>query len=289
MTNIAFNSMSSKVPVTQFLGYRDYLAAVYAACKAESGFSYVQFAVALGFSASNVVWLVVSGRRKLTTLTSRRVADGLGLTGTDRRYFLSLVRYNNARVPALREKHFKDLLRLRKEELPASQESLDYFSTWYHAVLREMVALPDFEPSHDWISQRLIIPILPHEVDQGLLFLEKTCLIARDKNTGKFQQTGGKITPHQDVGRIATISYHRTMLGVAADNLTRVPAARRDFNVVTAGLTEVQAKQIAKKLQEICELALQMERENKIPGDQIFQIGTQVLPLTIAATRSIEK
>src|SRR5690606_35145342 len=88
---------AQRLSVTDYLSYRQYLKDLYEAAKGKvDTYSYMQFAQDLGLSKSNVLWLVVSGRRRLTQATLDKILKALKITGVQRRYFEGLVVYNNA-------------------------------------------------------------------------------------------------------------------------------------------------------------------------------------------------
>jgi plasmid maintenance system antidote protein VapI len=104
------------IPITAFFDYREYLGAVYQWLKSRvDAYSYLRFAEDLGFSRTNVLHLVIHGKRKLGVKTSQRLVKSLGLQATERQFFLTLVEYCNLREPALRELFFQRLLQLRAQ------------------------------------------------------------------------------------------------------------------------------------------------------------------------------
>ena len=60
----------------EYLHYRDYLREVYKRVKAElSSYSWLQFAEDLGFSRTNVIHLVIQGKRPLSAKAAEKVVE----------------------------------------------------------------------------------------------------------------------------------------------------------------------------------------------------------------------
>ncbi len=274
--------LAGGIDVTAILSYREYLAAIYAACRGSADeYSYNQFALDLGFSWSNVLWLVVDGRRKLTPLTSRRLIETLGLRGRPRRYFDALVAYNNARRPDVRQDAFEELLRHKAAGIaePSRQLALDYFSEWYNPVLRELTALNDFRSDVDWIAERLAFPLLPNEIKRGLQLLEKLGLVRYEAEAGRHVPAGGDVLPDRDFDTLATIRLHQRMSELARDAIPRTDARRREMNVMTLAVNEETAMRIGQILYRTCEEILAVERACK-DKTQVYQVNLQLFPLT---------
>lgn len=273
---------NSGVRVTSFLDYREFLLALYRQIKTEhKPYSYYHFSEDLGLSHSNVSWLILSGRRKITRAASTKVIEALELTGIDRRYFLALVAHGNATKPQDREKYFQEILALKNELLTPGrmQESLEYFSEWFHPVIREMTRMKNFSSDEKWVISRLINRLMPRHVRESLQLLEKLGLIAYHPDTKTFHFSGEHVTPERSVGKWAGIRYHQKMLEMAAHALTSTPKHRRDVNAVTICISDHQLPRILEIVHKACADILEIEKQVDDP-DQVYQVNIQVFPFT---------
>ncbi|MDQ3232756.1 MAG: TIGR02147 family protein, partial [Pseudobdellovibrionaceae bacterium] len=145
-----FDSARAQIDVTQFTAYREFLKHLYDQIKTgRKSYSYVRFATDLGLSASNALWLVLTMRRDLSEASAQKIATALSMSHESRKYFMLLVRHNNARDPSQRESYMKELVVLKSQHFTDSgndEHTLEFFQEWYHPVLREMVALDEFKP-----------------------------------------------------------------------------------------------------------------------------------------------
>ena len=270
-------------PTTDFLAYRDFLLKLYEFLKEESpAYSYQQLAEDLGFSRSNVIWLVITGRRRLSPSACDRIIKALDLTGVQRRYFKALRAYNDARRADEREAIFQDLVAIKRQTVAKSdaQHALEYFSEWYHPIIRELVGLEDFKSDPEWINLRLIIQLMPMQIHRSLELLEKLGLITYDRKRAKHVPTGGQILPDRDVERMASVRFHQKMCDLARDAITRVTASRREMNTLTVRIGDDVAMKASEILYRACEQIMKLETESKSSGDQIYQINVHLFPLT---------
>lgn len=276
------------VRVVDFLNYRDYLQKLYEVQKSEDAtYSYWQLAQDLGFAKSNVLWLVINGRRKLTVLTSTRIADNLKLSGADRRYFQMLVRYNNARLNHERDSLLQQLLAIKSETVTDQQDVrvLEYFSEWYHPVIRELIGLGSISATPESIAEQLYPRLLPKEIERSIELLESLGLIVRQGN--RLVRSKEDVVVTKGVGRHIAIRYHQKMMDAAKTALEVAPKDLREYNSLTVNLTPKVMNQAKEIIQEACRkvLALEGQARGNAAGEGdvdnlVFQLNFQLFPFT---------
>lgn len=270
-----------QLPVTNYLSYREYLLKIYEFIKHnDPSYSYAQLGEDLGFSRSNVLWLVIVGRRRLSPRAGERLIKALGLTGTARRYFETLRSQNNARRTDEREASFSALMNIKSESATTiSKNVLEYFSDWYHPVIRELVGFDDFLSEAGWINDRLVVKLMPLQILKSLELLDRLGLISYDRKAGRYRQTVGQIRPDREVERMASVRFHQKMCDMAREAVTRVPASRREMNSLTIRVNDEVAMKASEILYKACEQIMKLESESK-SGDQIYQINIHLFPFT---------
>jgi uncharacterized protein (TIGR02147 family) len=270
------------IPVSQFLHYRDWLKALYVSVKAQDAdYSYTQFAEDLGFSKTNVLRLVVAGSRPLTAKAGEKIALALGLTGGTKKYWLTLVSYNGERLPVLRDKYFAMLMELKSQQQPHELDPLqaEYFSEWFHPVIREMTELKTFDGTPEWIRDRLEFPLRLDQVRKSLEVLAKLKVIRFDTEKGRFVRSLEKIRTDSEVDSLAVVRYHQKMIEMGKESITTVDETRRDVRAVTIAIPEKSIAILKGKIEEwIFEMA-QLE-SGEHDADQVIQINVQMFPFT---------
>tara|TARA_B100001094_G_scaffold273352_1_gene279694 strand:+ start:230 stop:1162 length:933 start_codon:yes stop_codon:yes gene_type:complete len=282
--------LSDKINIFSFLSYREFLEALYLELKSSlKKYSYNKFSEDLGLSNSNVAWMIITGRRKLTTNNLQKLVPALGLKGKPRQYLVALVKHNNSNQPEGREKHFRHLIELRGADPEVDQAdtaNLQYFAEWYYPIIREMTALGHCTKDYESVANQVLMKVLPKQVEKALSLLEKLDLVAHDQEAGIYQHSGEQIFPDKTVGQIATVRFHERMCDLAKEAVTRVPAEEREMNVLTVALSEDHAGKAAKIIYEAAEQIFRLEQESK-QAERVYQVNLQLFPVTRKNTKTI--
>lgn len=282
MSRSVLREIAAKHPVESFMSYQDYLKALYTIMKEElPRYSYHQFSEDLGFAMTNVSWLMITGKRRITAKSLKKIIYHLNLSGPRAKYLTYLVSYNNARQAEAKAKAFKLLVATKTKMLNESADvsQLEYLNEWYHPVIRELCGMEDFESEAKWIIARLYAKLLPKEVKRSLKLLEDLKLISYNQSLQRYITKENGLGPDPHLRRIAMVGYHRQMLAIAAESMTSVPAKRRDYNAVTVRLEESKLDKLKEILRRSCQEILALEEESQ-GGDQVYQVNIQLFPFT---------
>lgn len=282
MADLNIKLVAENTKVSDYLNYRDYLLRIYMQLKDErDSYSYTEFSSDLGFAKTNVSWLYVTGRRNLTSATKARVIKALGLRNVNRRYFELLVDYNKARLPEKREEIFRKLIDLKNEmtESGEARKNLEYFSEWYHPVIRELIAMSDFQNDISWIAKRLQNRVLPNEIKKSLQLLVDLGVIDYDGEKQTYVQVGRSIYPDRDVEVMAAVRFHQKMIEIAKEAVTKTSENRREINAMTLSLSREGFEEIRKAILELCKKSMTVEENDKNKSD-VYQLNVQLFPFT---------
>lgn len=279
-------ALRTEILPSAYLDYRLYLATLYERCKRElSPYSYGKFADHLGFGATTVMHQIVSGRRPLTTKAAERIVKALGLTGMERRYFLALVEYGNAKNAARRTALFETMLDLKRNTLPTEldKDVLSYFSEWYHPVIRELAGTKSFKSDPEWISRRVTPRLRPEQARESMALLERLGLIVFDEGRGRHVQTQKRVSTGSRVQGMALVGYHQAMIDLGKDALTRIPGKQRDISSMTLNVDESTLARL-KDMIHAFQLQLLDEAE-RTSGDEVVQVNIQLFPFTAPGSK----
>ena len=121
-------------------------------------YSYRQLASDLGFAPTNIIHLFVQGHRPLSDKSAHLICESLQIKGENKKYFLTLAKLTQekqaAKVAAALEQATEMKLECQLSSHLAKSQ-LDYYKEWYHAVVRELVGLPSFDPDPKWIASKI--------------------------------------------------------------------------------------------------------------------------------------
>ncbi len=267
--------------VFDFLDYRAFLSESYHYRKQrDKYFSYRYFSKKAGFASPNFLQLVTSGRRNLTNDSIAKVAKGFGLKKNEREYFETLVYMNQAATLEERDHYYRKLIQLKgaSEVRKLEKARYDYFSTWYHPVVREVVLFGERNQAAEEIAERMHPKISVKEAEKSLALLEELELIRKDRN-GRWEQVEQNVSTGPEVRSLVVANYHRELLRLAAESIERDSPENRDISAVTLSVNRERISELKQRIasfrRELLETASTEERP-----DQVIQVNIQLFPLT---------
>ena len=268
---------------SSFLEYTQFLRAVYRTVKRKTKeYTYLKFSYDLGFSETNLLNQIINGNRNLTETAALKICSELKITGKEKKYLIHLVKYVNTRKHKEREEAFDELLKIKSERSskPLEKDKLEFFSEWYHVVIREMIGLPDFKNSIEWICKKLSGKVLPEQVKKSLEMLERLKLVEKDQDSIIKNTSLDPSTPQEAVGH-AIASFHQQMMQRAKESIPLVGPKRRDISALSLRISEKQAQAFKALIHDFEMKLLNLEsEEDSANRDQIYQLNVQFFPFT---------
>ncbi len=233
-----------------------------------------------GFKSPTALKHVIDGKRNLSLESANKFASALKIEGIKRHYFLTLVLFNQTDSLSEREKYLKELMELKRSDNPSllNEEKYDVLSKWYHLAIREIVDLPDFKNSVKWISRILSPQITMQDVADSLNLLKKLGLI--QKKEGRYQQSENILETDERVHSVKVAEYHRQMIQLGTDSITRFPSDERDISGTTLRISRQDVQNVKVLLREFRKKLLNLA-VNSANADQIYQLNFQFFPLVI--------
>lgn len=281
------------IRVTEYLHYRELLSELYSKTKSQAdSYSYLKFADQLGFGSTNVLRLIIIGERHLTSKAARKISLALNWRNYQRLYFETLVEYNNARSPDLREQLFARLLQYKGQSNPDQSNDMqfEYFNEWHTPVIREMLGLDDMQNTSEAIQKRLKFPLRLDEINRSVETLMKINAIQWDEQTGRYVLKDRHIITEGDLDSLAIVRFHQKMIEIAKESITRIDEDQREIGAATILLPKSSIADIKQKVQQFLRSLLEYEEEIKTKEKhgvhvdekekEIFQVNVQFFPFT---------
>ena len=247
----------------------------------------------------------------------------MGLTELETIYWENLVSYGQAKTPMQRQ-YF--LMRLSRTPLPQGIESSrlireirdewDYYSSWYHAAIREMVLMPGFNPDPSAIATLLRGRITAEEAEGSLQLLKRLGFLVEDtEGTGgakgrlKQGQTFVRYLARNDITNLNVRRFHRATAKLASDCLlddSEEAHLERNFNGLTLAVNRKTLPLIKERLvaylRELnTEFSIPQSSADRSdptadaaaptagPADQVYHLNFQLVPLTVNPVKSAAK
>lgn len=270
----------SPVNLFGYSDYRKFLRDWYQSAKQLGRLSYRSFAKRAGFKSINFFKFVMDGTRNLTEESIEKFAAGLKLNKQEVEFFRNLVRYNQGANADVKNRHYAALVRSRKFSRlkPIERDQYEYYSEWFHPVVRELIASEAWDGTAAWIAQRIHPPITAAQAERSITLLERLGFIEKAAD-GRWRQAETLISTGAELQSHVVHQYHKMLLDLAKQILDEVPPARRDVSTMTLGVKRERLTEIKTRIQEFRREILKIVSDDTDP-QEVVQLNIQMFPLT---------
>jgi uncharacterized protein (TIGR02147 family) len=252
--------------------------------KIQPHYSGAVFAKKAGLNSHTILGMVTRGERNLSHLSIRAFSRALGLKGKEANYFEKLVLFNQSTKSDDKAYYLEQLAGIAQGNgrvlLTKLQNYSQYMSHWYVVAIRELVAVGDFKPDPDWISQRLKRKISRKQAEEALKLLLTLGLIEVDGATGQHKI----VHPSLDIelGKVdfALRNFHREFLERAKEAVDGESLDERELSSVTMAVSEEDLVLLREKVREFRKQLIQQFPITKTVRTKVIAVNTQVLVLT---------
>ena len=214
------------VNLFEYQNYRDYLRAYYNEQKSlKKSFSYRSFSKKAGIQAPSFLFYVIEGKRNLTKNSLLKISEAIGHTREEADYFENLVFFNQADTIHAKTLYYSRIVEVRKpfdiQIIPIDR--YEYYSIWYHSVIREIVTFYNFNDNYAKLGAVLQPQITAKQARASIVLLEKLGFIERDQQ-GLYHQTSNVISVHPQPSDTFIIEkFQMEMLQVALKAYEKIP------------------------------------------------------------------
>lgn len=270
---------AEKPDIFGYFDYRMYLKVLFDYHKSRSAaFSHRYIVKKAGFRSPNALKKVIDGDRNLTSITAKQFATAFQMEPGESLYFMALVQFTQAKLPEERDGLYLKLTAMQEQQDPGnlSESRLEILSHWWHLAVREIISLPDFGNTPNWIADCLVPSITPQQAAESLALLKRKGFIAKSEKGWKSAEPILATEPNVDSA--LALRFHREMMGLAADSLVRFRGTEREVSGTTLRLGMEDVDTLRKLLREFRKKALNIAVRSKTP-DQVFQLNFQLFPL----------
>jgi len=262
--------------------YREYLREYYNEQKAQRrNFSYRAFSEKAGIAAPSFLFHVIEGKRNLTKVTVTKISQAISHNRDEAEFFENLVFFNQAHSITEKTIYYSRLVEIRRpfeiETIP--KDRFEYYSCWYHSVIREVVIFFDFQDDFDRLGSFLVPPIKGSEAKRSIRLLERLGFIERDSN-GLYHQSQNLINVKVGTEHAFIIEkYQSEMLQVALKAYDAVPVPNRMTSSTTFSISPDTFDLFKLRLRELQHQLMEMARIDENPGTA-YQLTLNLFPVS---------
>lgn len=272
--------LRKKIELTGYSNYRAYFEDLYALAKENiSKYSYLKFAEDLGLGASNIIFTIIKGNRKLMFKHVRNVSDALGFDAGERKFFTSLVRLQNSNNVSERIHDYDALLDVAgsRQSRDGSKDAILFFSAWHHVLVFEALELFPQGTEPQSLARSFRVPISTTDVRDSLELLSHMGLVG--EHEGRFFKKQKNLSTGSQVPGYGVIRFHLKMLELARECLgPEYRPDERNVSSVTLAVSSEGAAKIRSILEEFRRKIFAVAEIEKAP-EQLIQVNFQSFPI----------
>ena len=177
--------------------------------------SYIKFSSLVGLGETNVSRLIIFGLRPLSIKNAEKIALHQNLNRNEKKYFLSLVKFQHSKSASERDKAFKTMIELKNKQLKNKLDKrlLKYFTHWKHAIIREIIESTETGCTATEVKSILVYDLRVDEINQSLELLENLNFIYSER--GRFFGKNENVFTGREVEDHAVIHFHSQMIEMA--------------------------------------------------------------------------
>lgn len=270
------------ISVFNYQNYREYLREYYDEQKCFSkSFSYRSFSKMAGIATSSFLFHVIEGKRNLTKASVMKISTAIGHDRDEADFFENLVFFNQAKTISEKTIYYSRLIENRKtldiEEVP--KDRFEYYRTWYHSVIRELITLIGFRDDYEKLGSSLVPPIRAVEARKSVMLLEKLGFIEKC-NDGSYKQTRNLINVKVGTREAFIIEkFQMEMLEVALRAYNCIPVHERMSLSTTITISGETFELFKLRLREMQRQLMEISNLDSKP-DTVYQLTVNLFPIS---------
>jgi uncharacterized protein (TIGR02147 family) len=271
--------------LVDYFNFRCYLADYYDQQKAGNrNFSYRYFSNRIGFKSKDFIYRVIHKDKVISDSSIAKISQAIGHSEKETEYFECMVRFNQAKTAAEKNRFFKRLLQLKEKHLPKSKAVLlkkheqGFFSSWYNPIIFSIIGIVEFKGDFSWLANRVTPAISTREARQAVKQLEELGFIKKN-HENIYATSHSSVKTEPELQNLGLLNFYLHCADLARDAIEKMPRDERNITGVTLGISARTYTAIIERTnlfrEEITRLA-EMDEE----PEQVYQMNMQLFPVS---------
>ena len=270
------------INIFEYTDYRLYLNEYFCERKtANEHFSHQLFAQKAGIKSSGFVLHVMKGERNLTKPVILKISRAIGLDSNQTDYFEDLVSFEQAKNQSDKEFYFSRIAMKRENAKIRTLDDRQYefYSQWYHSVIREIVGLVEKRIDAKTLSKMLIPPVTPTEFKKSLQ-LQVDLGLLKQISDEIYEQTESFISAGGAVRNVAIVNFQKIMLKEALLAWDRFKSSEMMMNTVTFCMSEDLVETVKKEIRDFKSRLFELIAKDKKTTERVYHLNVNLFPVT---------
>lgn len=266
--------------VYDYENYREFLSDFFEYQKSRrASFSQRGFAKKAGFNSHSFCNYVINGKRNLTEETAKKIIEGLGLEGKKSKYFLTLVKFTQAKTVIEREKYFKELNWLRKDSkfYRINSKHYKYIKNWYCPVVRHIVVNCNWKNDFKYLAQLVEPEITEYEAKTAYETIVEAGLIKEDENG--ILRVSNENVRYDEVSQALRSKLRKKVLELGIESLTKFSSKERYTSYSTITVSNNSYNKIVDLFEKTKKDAFEIVINDNEP-EKVFEMIFQIFPVS---------
>ena len=244
-------------------------------------FSFRYYAKKAGINSSSFYPQIIKKVRNLTKNTILKTCIAFNLNDQQAEYFENLVFFNQAKT--IKEKNFYFERLIEKQKMrnvkKIKEEQYEYFSTWYHCILREAVTIIDFKGDYGLLARLVQPPITAEKAKESIQLLVRLGFLkkegARYIQSEPLLATSGAT----DFEIHQLTNFQISMLKLAIEAYDRWKQDKRLTSATTFSLSRENYPHYVEILRDCRSRMMKLTMEDERP-DLVYVLNMNFFPVT---------
>ncbi len=266
--------------VFDYSDYRQFIRDYYERHKtANPSFSYRYLSQKAGINSAPFYKFIIEGKRNLTKATILKTCIALKLNDREAEYFENLVFFNQAKTVAEKNHFFARLVEKQRHRSVAKirEDQFEYFSEWYHCIVRELACMVDFKDDYAKLAKCLHPAIAPREAAQSVKMLLNLGFLK--KVNGRYHQTEQLLATGYGLASHQIINFQIAMLRKAIEAFDRCKQNERLTSATTLAVSQATYVKVVEKLRTTRAELLELARCDVDP-QSVYELTVNLFPMT---------
>lgn len=268
------------IDIFAYVEYRRYLQDYYLQRKIQDVKFSHRFIVSQ-VKATSAGWFsdIVKGRANLSGNLLVKLTRLLKLEDAEAEYFDILVRYDQAGSTEEKTEHYRRLLAIKgvKPDL-IGKDRFEFYSEWFHAVIRELLFFYDFKGDYSALAKKLHPPIGVAEARKSIRLLESLGLLKKGP-AGTYKPTPATLKKDPAFKAVHLDNFLKANVQLGTEALQSIPKDERDISALTLSLSPTGLARAKQEIQALRTRLLALMETDPDP-DRVYQCNFHLFPVT---------